>query len=89
VEDVAARDGGELVRRREQLEAGGAAGTHREADLVPPLEYVDILSSGHLLPLLDAELVGDVVQTLDLVEQGRDGEAAQFCTKIKNNILSH
>ena len=34
-------------------------------------KYVDVLPARHLLPLLDAQLVGDVVKPLHLVQERR------------------
>ena len=42
------------------------------------LEDVEVFPPGHLLPLLNAELVGDVVEPFDLVQQRGHREVAQF-----------
>ena len=41
-------------------------------------KYVDVLSARHLLPLLDAQLVGDVVKPLHLVQERRYRQVSEL-----------
>ena len=80
VEDMAAVRRGELITGVEQLETRWAVHIHVWVLFVSllPLEYVEVFPPGHLLPLLYAQLVGDVVQALHLGQQGRQGQVAQL-----------
>ena len=41
-------------------------------------KYVDVLSARHLLPLLDAQFVGDVVKPLHLVQERRYRQVSEL-----------
>ena len=51
---------------------------------IPLPEDVDVFAARHLLPLLDPQLVGNVVEPLHLVQQRRYRQVSELCVRTSS-----